>query len=129
MSTKKNSQDNFFEQLKKKVHPGTLIANEIAAALNISTSEAYNKLKGNSSLTLQQLELLCNTYHLNFEIKTPGNNKYLHGKIHAFSYRLYGVKIGKQTVVASGAVVTKDVPAEANVGGVPAKVLKSLLNV
>ncbi|MGI8584485.1 MAG: helix-turn-helix domain-containing protein [Chitinophagaceae bacterium] len=69
MSTQKNSQERFFEQLKKKLSSDTLIANELAAALNISTSEAYNKLKGNSSLTLQQLELLCNKYHLNFEIK------------------------------------------------------------
>ena len=69
MSAKKNSQERFFEQLKNKLSPDTLIANEVAAALNISTSEAYNKLKGNSSLTLQQLELLCNKYNLNFEIK------------------------------------------------------------
>jgi hypothetical protein len=69
VNTKKNLQENFFEQLKKNLSPDTLIANEIAAALNISTSEAYNKLKGNSSLTLQQLEFLCNTYNLNFEIK------------------------------------------------------------
>ena len=36
---------------------------------------------------------------------------------------LPGVKIGKCAVVASGAVVTKDVPDYAIVGGVPAKVI------
>lgn len=37
---------------------------------------------------------------------------------------LPNVRIGKGAVVASGAVVTKDVPAYAVVGGVPAKLIK-----
>ena len=37
-----------------------------------------------------------------------------------------GVTIGKNSVVAAGAVVTKDVPDNAVVGGVPAKVIKML---
>ena len=36
---------------------------------------------------------------------------------------LPGVRIGRGAVVASGAVVTKDVPAMAIVGGIPAKVI------
>ena len=39
---------------------------------------------------------------------------------------IYGVTIGDEAVVATGAVVTKDVPAHTLVGGVPAKVLKQL---
>jgi len=37
---------------------------------------------------------------------------------------LKGVRIGKGAVVAVGSVVTKDVPANAIVAGIPAKVIK-----
>jgi acetyltransferase-like isoleucine patch superfamily enzyme len=39
---------------------------------------------------------------------------------------LPGVKIGNHSVVAAGAVVTKDVPPHTLVAGVPAKVIKQL---
>ncbi|RPD44069.1 sugar O-acetyltransferase [Paracnuella aquatica] len=39
---------------------------------------------------------------------------------------LPGVTIGENSVVAAGAVVSKDVPANTIVGGVPAKVIKSI---
>lgn len=39
---------------------------------------------------------------------------------------LPGISIGENAVVAAGAVVTKDVPANTVVAGIPAKVIKSL---
>ena len=39
---------------------------------------------------------------------------------------LPGVTIGENAVVAAGAVVSKDVPTNAIVGGVPAKIIKSI---
>ena len=37
-----------------------------------------------------------------------------------------GVTIGENTIIAAGAVVTKDIPANCVAGGIPAKVIKSL---
>lgn len=39
---------------------------------------------------------------------------------------LPGITVGKNAVIAAGAVVTKDVPANAVVAGVPAKVIKQI---
>jgi acetyltransferase-like isoleucine patch superfamily enzyme len=39
---------------------------------------------------------------------------------------LPGVTIGENSVVAAGAVVTKDVPANNVVGGVPARIIKAI---
>ena len=39
---------------------------------------------------------------------------------------IYGVTIGDEAVIATGAVVTKDVPPRTLAGGVPAQILKQL---
>ena len=39
---------------------------------------------------------------------------------------IYGVTIGDESVVATGAVVTRDVPPRTLVAGIPAKVIKQL---
>ena len=41
-------------------------------------------------------------------------------------YYLAGVTVGENSVVAAGAVVSKDVPANTVVAGVPAKVIKNI---
>lgn len=52
-----------------------------------------------------------------------GNDVWIGGKVSIMP----GVTIGNNVVVAAGAVVTKDVPDNTLVGGVPAKVIKPLV--
>ena len=53
---------------------------------------------------------------------TIGNDVWIGGNVTI----LPGVTIGDRAVIAAGAVVTKDIPANTVAGGVPAKVIKEL---
>ncbi|WP_412989654.1 sugar O-acetyltransferase [Pediococcus siamensis] len=53
---------------------------------------------------------------------TIGDNVWIGGKVSVMP----GVTIGSNVIVAAGAVVTKDIPDNTLVGGVPAKKIKSL---
>ena len=55
---------------------------------------------------------------------TIGNDVWIGGNVTI----LPGVNIGNNVIVAAGAVVTKDVPDNSLVGGVPAKVIRTLEN-
>lgn len=55
---------------------------------------------------------------------TIGNDVWVGGNVTI----LPGVTIGNNVVVAAGAVVTKDVPDNCVVGGVPAKVIQPIEN-
>lgn len=53
-----------------------------------------------------------------------GNDVWIGGNVTI----LPGVTIGNNVIVAAGAVVTKDVPDNTLVGGVPARMIKTLEN-
>lgn len=55
---------------------------------------------------------------------TIGNNVWIGQKVIVMD----GVTIGDNSIVATGAIVTKDVPPFSIVGGVPAKVIKTMFN-
>lgn len=61
-------------------------------------------------------------YHATALPVTIGNDVWIGGK----ATILPGMTIGDNVVVAAGAVVTKDVPANTIVAGVPARVIKEL---
>ena len=73
------------------------------------------------------------THVLGSADKRAGENNYLPITIEngvwigASCTILPGVKIGKGSVIAAGAVVTDDVPENVLIGGVPAKIIKQLI--
>ncbi len=77
-------QTDFFKQIAKKLNKNALLAEEVAQALQISRSEAYNKISGKSLATLLQIDTLCHTYNVSFEINPPATLNQCHVKFSSF---------------------------------------------
>jgi acetyltransferase-like isoleucine patch superfamily enzyme len=60
------------------------------------------------------------SYFKEFDYVTIGNDVWIGARVVIID----GVKIGDGAIIAAGAVVTKDVPPYAIIGGVPAKIIK-----
>ena len=65
-------------------------------------------------------------FHLNHA--EPGSQEQKKAWDELFRGCMPGVHIGENAVIAGGAVVTKDVPADTVVGGNPAKVIRGIHN-
>lgn len=85
---------------------------------------------GDNALIGQQVVIATLNHDLNPEKRAnmvPAPVKIGNGVwVGAHATILSGVTIGDGAVVAAGAVVTKDVPANTVVGGVPAKIIKTI---
>ena len=82
----------------------------------VSTSPMFFSLRKQSGETFAQKQLFD-------ELKSPieiGHDCWIGQRV----FIVGGVKIGTGAVILAGAVVTKDIPPYAIVGGVPAKILK-----
>ena len=81
-------------------------------------------------LIAPKVSLLSEGHHINPNERQSLVTGHIHIKKNAWigagATILPGVTIGENSVVAAGAVVSKDVPANTVVGGIPAKQIKSL---
>lgn len=67
------SQADFLQQIANRLPPTHKIADALTEVLHIGKSEAYKKIRGNSLLTLPQIETLCNHFNINFAIHGQQN--------------------------------------------------------
>lgn len=60
-------QTQFFQYLKTKLPEGVSLAEEVAAALNISTDSAYRRIRGEKPVSFEELYTLCTRYRLSLD--------------------------------------------------------------
>jgi sugar O-acyltransferase (sialic acid O-acetyltransferase NeuD family) len=116
------------------VHPDAVInsfvtigkGNVIAAGTVInSNTKIYDNVIINTGTTVDHDCIIESHVHLSPGVNLGGNVKVMSGAhIGIGASVLPGVTVGKNSVVGAGAVVTKDVPDNVTVVGVPAKLQK-----
>ena len=97
----------------------TIIGNYCSIAPNVTIGPGEHDI-GNISTCVRLMEALGTVVDLEKNDCKIGNDVWIGTNVVV----LRGVKVGDGAVLAAGAIVTKDVPDYAIVGGVPAKVLK-----
>src|SRR6185295_2553061 len=60
-------QQQFFQQLKKRLAPHLSLAEEVADLLNISTDSAYRRIRGEKSISLDELQKLCMHFQVSLD--------------------------------------------------------------
>ena len=66
----------FFERIKDLIPTNTSLVYELADLLQISTDSIYRRIRGETTLTFDELEIICNKYKISFDsfINMESNN-------------------------------------------------------
>jgi hypothetical protein len=62
-----NIQSSFLEQVKKKLPAHVSLADELAEVLNVSRDSAYRRIRGETILSMDEVNTLSNKYHLSVD--------------------------------------------------------------
>lgn len=66
-STNDSAQAQFIQKLKETVPPNHSLVEEMADLLQISTDSAYRRIRGETSLTIDEVTRLCSHYRIPFD--------------------------------------------------------------
>lgn len=120
-------QQNFYCDLGYNIHVG----DNFYSGYNCTILDMAEVRIGDNCMLAPNVSIYTAGHHLTAKDRnktgyaipiTIGNNVWIGGS----SVILPGVKIGDNSVIAGGSVVTKDVPSNVVVGGNPAKIIKEI---
>ena len=60
-------QKLLFQQIKSKLPANISFAEEISDVLNISTDSAYRRIRGEKTVSFEELQKLCIKFHLSLD--------------------------------------------------------------
>lgn len=64
----KTAQTNFIARIREVIPPSHSLVDELADVLNISNDSAYRRIRGETSLTIDDVSKLCTHYKLAFDV-------------------------------------------------------------
>ncbi len=67
MDDQLNIQVKFFNEIKSKITPNLVLVDLVADELNISTDSAYRRIRGETSLSLEELKKLCAKFGISMD--------------------------------------------------------------
>ena len=83
MTITDNIQLAFLEQVKKRLAPNLVLADELAEVLNISRDSAYRRIRGETVLSLDEVRILCTKYGVSVDSIISSS-----GEMVSFHYRM-----------------------------------------
>ncbi|TAD92864.1 MAG: hypothetical protein EAY75_01630, partial [Bacteroidetes bacterium] len=81
----------FLQQVQAQLPPGISAVAALMADLGVGKSEAYKKLRGQSPLSIEQVQLLCSKYNINFTVQGHTNRQAAFVDFTPFSTTTLGV--------------------------------------
>lgn len=64
----KTAQVNFISRIREVIPPSHSLVDELADTLGISNDSAYRRIRGETSLTIDEVSKLCTRYKLSFDV-------------------------------------------------------------
>ena len=67
-------QIRFFDRIKQAIPPGVSLVDDVSQVLDISIDSVYRRLRNETSITVEEVALLCNHYGISFDLFSKGSD-------------------------------------------------------